>query len=989
MKKSYLLFMGFCLLVLTNAMAQTASIKGIVVGENSIPIPGVTVLVKGTTNGTSTDFDGKYTINANKDAILVFSFLGLETVEVAVENQDTINVTMKEDAAQLDEVVVIGYGTSAKKDVTGAIVSADLSNAAAAANTSIFQALQGTLPGLNIGAVSSAGAAPGFSIRGRTSLSAESGPLIVLDGIIYRGSLTALNINDVESIDVLKDASAAAVYGSRAASGVIIIKTKSGSSEKPLFNLNTYTGFQRAANLLDMMDSDEYIVKLQDYFEALGFDIDRNDPTQVLNPLEIESLNEGSEVDWNKELYRSAPITNYELSVSGKTNKTNYFLSGSFTNQEGIIRGDDFERTTLRANFSNNINKWLEIGLNSTYSYRDYSGQPVYDYPGVVASPLSQIYKEGDSGELNLFPYNDQLVRNPLTGRLSEDQDIREDVFGAFYADIKLPIKGLSFRFDYSVGINKRRTARFYGLDTKEGQDDNGSGSKTHFTSKDWLMNNILTYSRTFNDLHKVGATIVYTRDGSDTEQSTLNAKNFANLSLGYNSLELGEIQEVNSGAVDDSSEGFMARATYGYNGKYLLAATFRRDGFSGFAKNFKYANFYSGSLAWVVSEEGFLKDVSWLNRLKLRLSYGENGNQGLGSYSSLALIGTSQYVFGNGGATAVGLSTSSIPNDNLKWETTKSTNFGVNFDIFNNRVSGDIDVYTAKTNDLLVQRTLASYTGYGSVWTNLGKIQNKGVEVLINSENISSENFSWNTSLTFSINRNKIKSLYGEDSDGDGIEDDDVSRGWFIGESLGAIYGYQTNGIYQEGDDIPSGYRPGWFRILDTDGVDGISEDDRSIYANSNPNYRFGIKNELTYKNLSLSFFINSIQGGDGWYLGDNRALNPNTFFPGRANNVRLNYWTPNNPSNTVPAINYSPPRGHRFDQDRSFVRLQDVTLAYDLSNASVIKKINLNGLRFYVSGRNLATWTDWTGYDPELGTTLFGRPLAQSIILGANISF
>lgn len=969
--------------------SQETEIRGTVKDRDGQPLPGASVVEKGTNNGTQSDFDGNFSIEvADSNAILVVSYIGFASKEIPVNGQSSLNVTLDESAAGLDEVVVVGYGTTTKRDLTGAVSSINLEDANIAPNTTVLQAIQGRLPGINVGAVQRAGQSPSISIRGQNSLSASNSPLIVVDGIIYSGSLTDFSANEIEKIDFLKDASAAAVYGSRSANGVVLITTKSGklNNGKPRITINSYGGIQQAGNLLDVKNGPEYIQKILDYRIAAGLEANPADIENYLNELEIENYQNGNEIDWYDQLFRAATMTNYELGISGATDKTKYYFSGTFTDQEGLAKNDDFQRMTLRARFSNDITDWLNVGLNMAFTNKDYSGQPVSTGNAVLLSPYSTIFQKDNPMEYELFPQTDQLMANPFLSALRDHKDISQTLFGVFNVKIDLPIDGLTYGFDYSRTLTNSRSSEFDNV-TNGGRNLNGSARKSYAIQNSWLMNNTLDYSSTFNDVHRVGATVVYTRDLSKYDGSNLYATNFAIPILGYNAVELGENQTVNSSANDNSSEGFMSRLTYAYDNKYLFTGTYRRDGFSGFATNNKFADFYSASFGWVMSEARFF-DVDWVDFLKLRLSYGENGNQGLGSYSSLARVGTNFYVFGD--RSAVTLATNTIPNPNLKWETTKSFNFALDFDLFNNRLDGVIDLYNSKTNDLLVQRSLAGFTGFEDVWTNLGEIQNKGIEVSINSTNIKTGDFVWESGITFSMNRNKIISLYGEDADGDGIEDDDIDAGWFLGESIGAIYGYKPGDIYQtDNTDIPTGFQPGDFEIIDTDGEDGITPEDRIVYGNSNPNYRWGLSNTFTYKNLSLFVFINSIQGGNNWYLGDNNTLNPNAFFPGRINMVDIPYWTPENQSNTYPRINYDPTFDHRFDQDRSFVRLQDITIAYDFSKLAAVKKFGFTNLRVYASGKNLATWTKWQGYDPELGSTLNGLPIAKTYVLGLQLEF
>ncbi|MFC4222064.1 SusC/RagA family TonB-linked outer membrane protein, partial [Flagellimonas marina] len=898
-------------------------------------------------------------------------------------------VRLKESSSQLDEVVVVGYGTSTKRDLTGAVASINLEDANIAPNTNVLQAIQGRVPGINIGAVSAAGQAPSLSIRGQNSLSASNDPLLVVDGIIYPGSLNDFSAADIDKVDFLKDASAAAVYGSRAANGVVLITTKIGKGEagKPNITFNTYGGVQEAGNLLDLMNGTQYTQKVIDWGQATGQSIDESNVADFLQDNEIDNFNNGREVDWYDQLLSTAAIQNYELGISGTTGKTNYYMSGTFTNQEGVRKGDDFQRTTVRVNLSNDITDWLTIGINSAYTHSDFSGQTVAFGNSVLSSPYATIFQVDNPDEYETFPQTDQLLANPFLPLLNDDVDKSDNLFAVFNVGLNLPIDGLTYKFNYSRNLLFDRESRFQSRD-RAGLENNGIATKFNSLTDSWLINNILDYSTTINKVHRVGATMVYTRDFQEYEETEVESIGFDAKILGFNAVELGEVQTAASGANDQSNEGFMTRVNYAYDNKYLFTGTFRRDGFSGFAVNKKFANFFSASLGWVISEESFMSDLDWLSFLKLRLSYGENGNQGLGSYGSLAQVANSQYVFGDGSGTFSGQFVSTIANPNLEWETTRSTNLGVNFNLFKGRFSGDLDFYVSTTDNLIVNRSLSAYTGFTSTLTNLGEIQNKGVELYLNSVNIEKEDFIWETGFTFSLNRNEIVSLYGEDVDGDGIEDDDINEGWFIGESIDAIFDLQLDGVYQIGDtDIPNRYREGDFRIIDANEDGEISADDRVIVGNELPNYRFGITNSLKYKDFTLTAFINSVQGGNGWYMADNRALNPNTFFPGRANMVNIPYWTPDNPTNEFPRIDYRPRNQHLFLQDRSFVRLQDVTISYDFSNYSFVNNLKIEKLRVYASGKNLATWTNWTGYDPELGTTLSGTPIIRSYILGVEI--
>jgi TonB-linked SusC/RagA family outer membrane protein len=978
------------------AVGQQKAVSGKVTDSSGASLPGVTVVVKGTTSGTITGVDGSYSFaNIPSDAVLQFSFVGMKTQETTVSGKSTINIVMQEETVGIEEVVAIGYGTVKKSDLTGAVASIKPENANFSANTSVMQAIQGSVPGLNIGATTKAGEDPSLLIRGQNSLSAGQTPLIVLDGVIFSGSISTINPGDIEQIDVLKDASSAAVYGSRSANGVIIITTKKGTTEKPTFNFNAYTGVQQVSHKIQMAGGEKYIQKILDYREAIGLEHDPANIEKYLQTLEVENYRNNTTIDWFDLVTRTAPISQYELSVSGKTKRTNYFLSGAYTKQQGIIIGDDFKRTTVRANFSNDITDWLTIGMNAMYSFRDFSGASLlfsgsYFLAATYGSPYATLYANKETGELNFYPQTDQIIINPLLNRNIIDEETNDDFVGTFYTDIKIPgIKGLKLHVDYTSKLWFYKHNYFQGSNTDEGSKaPNGIATKVDSENRVWSINNILSYTRQFND-HAIDATLLFTREGSESWSTTNTSKNFPTQVLTWNAMELGAVKNVDTSASDSHNEGFMARLNYSFKSKYLLTATFRRDGFSGFAVGNKYANFPSASLGWVISQENFAKPVIWLNYLKLRLSYGINGNQALGSYGSLARLSTLNYVFGS--QTAVGFTPSAMANNALKWEKQTSLNLGLNFAVLDNRVSGEIDVYKGATTDLLVTRSLPTTTGYSSVWTNLGRLENKGIELSINSRNISTRDFQWETKFSFSLNRNKIAELYGNDNDGDGKEDDDLSNSWFIGKSYGAIYDYTANGIYQLDDEIPTGWKAGTFRVKEMDGVEGITPDDRSIVGYSLPNYRFGIYNELKYNGLSLSFMINSIQGGgkNNYYvMGNNEAYIAT--LPNQLNiPADMDYWTPTNPSNKYPRLDYSAKYTPHIYEDRSFVRLQDVTIAYDFKK-SILSQWGVNFLKVYLSGKNLYTWTKFTGWDPETGTKIMsGYPLSRSFVAGLNINF
>jgi TonB-linked SusC/RagA family outer membrane protein len=995
---------------------QQRTISGKVTDKTGIGLPGVSVVIKGTTTGTITDANGNYSLsNIPPNAIVLFSFVGMKPQQVKIEGQSVINIVLQEDSINIDEVVAVGYGTMRKDDLTGSVSSINMDGKEKAANVNLTQALQGYIPGVNAGASRKAGEEGSLSIRGRTSLSASDNPLIVLDGIIYNGSISDIDVNDVEKIDILKDASAAAVYGSRSANGVVLITTKKGKSEKPIFNFNMYYGFQDIANTkrTDVMNGDEYAIRMVDYYYQQSlYTWYKTNPTDATNrPVrpdvtdrelvakslrsaeEQENYLAGREIDWVDEVTRTAPIQNYNLSVSGKTDRTNYFLSASYTDQTGVMINDQFTRSTLRANFENKITNWFTLGFNTSYSHLDYSGlseeylEDGTNYAGMylalVASPLANMYDA--SGKYPTVLTNETYMRHPLGNNLVDDEQLGDNLFTVLSAKVDIPkIKGLRYEINYSNTFNVGKHSKFYPATTFEGSSNKGLAIKQHSDERNWLVNNIVSYNRELNK-HKIGATLLYSRESRNGSSSNLNSNTFGNPVLGYNAMQLGENKSLSSGAWEENTISYMARATYGFDNKYLLTATFRRDGFSGFGANNKYTDFPSVSVGWVVSEESFLKNAKWLDLLKFRLSHGTNGNQGIGRYSSLARMGSNSYTF-NGG-TAIAIYPTTLGNADLGWETTASTNLGMDFKIFDHRISAEVDVYNAETSDVLVNRSIPTTSGYSSVWTNIGGINNKGLEVGLTTVNVKHSSFKWESRFQFSINRDKITKLYG------GENDKDLGNSWFVGKPISSIYNYYVDGVWQEEDlfnkKILANYYPGQYKLRDLNG-DGVisASNDRDVIGYGTPNYRFSVNNSFSLKGFVLSVFINSIQGGDNYYLGN---AYDNVVAGGTDQAYRINrpavrpYWRPDNAVNNAPGMFYSPTVGHGVYESKSFIRLQDVSLSYNF-NKNRLNNLGVNDLQIYLSGKNLYTWTKWSGWDPEISGN---APMMRSVIAGVKLSF
>lgn len=971
---------------INNTKLQTR-VSGTISDINGQPLPGANIIEKGTTNGTQTDFDGKFAITiSDQSTTLVVSYIGFVTKEIQITDQTIINVTLLEDAAQLNEVVVVGYGTAKKTDLTGAIASVNIEDTRLQPNANASQILRGTTAGVQVSDNGRPGQTGDIRIRGTNSISASNSPLLVLDGIIYNGgSLSDINPGDIESISILKDASSTAVYGSLAANGVIEVTTKKGKTDKPKITFNTYTGFSDFAHIPEYLSAEQYLAARLDGEAADG-------GTLPFTTIEEDNIRAGISIDPFEVIKQSAPLSNYEINVSGRTENVNYFLSGSYLDVKSPVKGDNFSRISSRLNLSVKATDWLKLGINTGYTSNDDSGVRV-DLPAATyLSPYASLYLE-DGISPRQLPMGIGLVNSPIIGyELNDRLSVYNTLFTNVYLEANI-LLGLSYKLN--TGYTKSENKLFTYVPTYEPLNRLGSGYKRHSETQNLTLENIFNYKKTFNGVHNLGVTLLYGIYEFENQISELSSNNIFNDALGYNSLELGENYTANTGARENKQTSSMARLSYNYSGKYFIDLSVRRDGYSAFGQGNKYGNFPAAGLSWNVSDEEFLKNANFIDFLKLRTSWGRNGNRGVSEYSSLSNTNTTNYVFGDGSAPYVGVFTTSFANPNLGWETTESLNFGIDFKLFNNRISSNINYYISNTEDLLLSQRIPNTNGFDSFLTNIGETENKGLEIDLQTRNIDTGNFSWNTSIAFSLNRNKIVKLAGRDLDEDGVEDDDIASGWFIGEPLGSIYDYVFDGIYQDGDNFdlnPNG-EPGDIRFKDISGPDGIPDgiigpDDRRVIGSSQPDFQIGLTNIFRYKSFSLSSTFYTSQGGKS----PNSTLNPGTNFYDQANFVNVPYWTPDNPINTAARINYRNPLGYQFAQDRSFVRLQDISLSYDLPS-EVLGKIGLAGLQIYASGKNLVTWTDWEGWDPEFGagerSPGNNGPLLKTYTFGINFSF
>ena len=1001
--------------------AVQQQLSGTVTDTEGIPLPGASILEKGTTNGTQTDFDGNFSLGvSDENTVLEISYIGFIKKEVALDGQTELTVVLQEDTAKLEEVIVIGYGTATKSDLTGSVSRADLATATETSNVSIVQALQGSIAGLNVGAVTNAGQNPSLSVRGQSTLSSDGGdnaPLIVLDGIIYRGSLIDINPDDIASIDILKDVSSAAIYGSQASNGVIVVTSKTGSaiSGKPTFSYSTSYTVQTPSNRFEPMNAAEYEQFYPDIFwdrgGRLAPDFLQVDPSYVWqNNFKTNEIAEGFaaglDTPWNELLTGDGSVQTHNLSVSGKSDAASYFISGGFTDQEAYIKNDTYKRYNFRVNLDAKITDWLNIGTQTFFTVSDYSGQSANYDPtprdggaGQHAYYYLQPWAPIRDGEGELIPNPEGSWLNPFLALEVQDSDVRLNLSSVLYANINLPIDGLSYRANYANNYRTRDWANF----DSSAASFQGAAFKEHSSTWDWTFDNILTYRKTIAENHNINATLVYGVEKRAFNSTLATARNFAVDILGYNSLEAGDptLNGAFSGKEEESSLYQMGRLLYNYKNKYFFTGTVRRDGFSGFGINDKTAIFPSAAVGWIITQEPFADSSSWLNYLKLRASYGQSGRRGLGRYDTQSQVTAEpSVVFGDGGPTFLGLETISLANPALGWETTTGTNYAIDFGLFNSRVSGTMEYYSNKTENILFAIALPEITGFEEINSNIAQVSNYGIEATLSSTIVDKGPWRWDASFNFSKVRNKVESILGADNDNDGVEDDLIGNGLFIGEPQNVLYDYEITGMWQLADEangsIWEGFLPGTYKLNDLNGDGMISSlADRKILGYSDPSYRFGISNTISYKNLSMSVFVNSIQGGKEYYWGDDAPHSTGNW--NKADQLSYSnipkggwdYWMPENPNARYRRLDNAGQFEAKPYSQRSFVRLQDVSLAYTFSN-ELTQKFGLSNLKLFLSGKNVATWTDWNGSDPETGVGFRpDNPLLRSYTMGLNVKF
>lgn len=999
-----------------SANRPVRTITGTVTDEFGDPVIGANVVEKGTTNGMVTDLDGRFSLSISGNTVLQISYIGYLNQEISIRDQTNVEIQLAENLQVLDEVIVIGYGTAKRKDFTGSVSSVKLENSPVAltSNLNALESLKGNVTGLDIGYTNSAGGTPSMQIRGQNSISGSNDPLVVVDGVIFMGSMNDINPNDIASYDVLKDATSAAAYGSRSANGVIIITTKKGKTGKPIIHFNAKGSMQSWHRKPELMNGQQWLDAVS---AANGYS-----DYSFLVPQEELNRKAGNEIRWLDEIERTGWMQDYQAAISGAADRVNYYLSASYTESEGVIKGDDYNRVAVLGKVNTNVTSWLEIGLDAAYTQSDYSGVSANIWSATILSPYGMMYRP--NGMLEAIPDGVRGRGNPLWGIYDESKrenlDLRDNLRANAYAVVKCPwISGLSYRFNYSGTMNYRKAGNFthesnsvpagpydddsrYSVATQNSYLSGANGNLSNEKTTSYVIDNILNYNQVFGK-HSIDLTAVATRDYKKYEYQNMTGSNFAangNTVLGLNGLHYATTQKIALNNWKQTNIGYFGRASYSFADTYYLTASYRRDGSSVFGANNKWGDFGAIGGAWRITNESFMQKISYLNDMKLKLSWGKNGNQGLSQYATLSRVSNGQsggiyYTFDNSGKPSYGINQSTIGNADLGWETTEAWNMGFESNWLNSRLFIDLDVYFSKTYDQIFTRTIPVMTGFGSMLSSMGEVRNKGVEATVRTVNIQNKEITWSTGVTFWLNRNKLVHLYGEDLDGDGKEDDDIGNGLFIGKSIHSIFGYKQDGIVQTSDVEymkANGVAAGTPKYVNMNDDDVIDSKDRSIIGSTDPNFKLNLSNTVQYKNWEFYVMIAGVFGGNGYY----QAQNKNAFITSgdrnwfASNGLYVPYWTEANPTNKYPAATFTGDGYFLGLQSRAYVRLQDVTLSYTF-NQPWVKKAGINNFKMFITGKNLATLTGWDGGDPESGSTALSGtyPVMTSFSLGLNLSF
>ena len=977
----------------TSIQQQGEVLTGMVTDEEGTPLPGVNITIKGTTRGVITDVDGNYSMEVDEEGVvLVFSFVGYQKKEITYEGQDTIDVILEKKMEKLEEVVVIGYGSSSRKLLTSSVASVQAEDLENSISSGIESALQGRTSGVNINQNSGTpGAAATINIRGISSISAGTQPLYVVDGIpINSGNysqismegqdisaLSNINPNNIKSISILKDASAAAIYGARAGNGVVLIETKTGTQGKTEFNFQSYYGLQQVYKKLDVLNAQEwkdYIVN----FEGVSQDFGGLHPN-----LQKEWFDQGIDTPWLDEVFRQAPVQNYELSASGAKDKTRFYISGRYFKQKGVVLGTDYDKFNGRINVDYDVSDRFSLGgkITTTYSVNDRvrGDQSVNGpLPNAVSAPP-------------VAPVKDSLGNYPLAGWWDNPVAIGREVVNTaesfhtisnIYGEYNI-LKGLNLKNQWGFDYYNLQERRFEPSFVKSAKESNGYGADGSSNVFKITQQTTLNYIRSIGKNHSINLLLGYSFEKWSEKYLFMSGTQFPNNQLRYlESAAVIDQESTQSEYFESGLTSFFGRIKYNYDNKYLLTLTVRRDGSSNFGENNRFAYLPSASFAWRVTEENFMSALPILSELKIKASYGLTGNDDIGAFGSLNLYSAGYNYYGRSG-----IIPTQIPNPDLKWETTANYNAGVDLGLFDNRVLLTADFYYNHTTDLLLARPVPPTSGFTSMDANVGELENKGLELELTTDNLTG-GLKWSSSVNISFNRNKVLALY---NDQPLTPSNRGNNAVLVGEPIGVFYMYESQGVDPSTGNL-------LLEDLNQDGT--ISDADRQVVGSPHPDFTGGFTNNLSYGNFSLNFFFqftygNKIFNGVRQYAENMTIINDNQLVTVK------DRWKMPGDETYVPCLNgrYNNEITSHYIEDGSYLRLKNLTLAYNLPIEKISKQSFINSLRIYVRGQNLLTWTPYSGMDPEVnyagvsnitrGVDFFTYPQVRTLSLGLNMKF
>lgn len=1009
-------------IALPAAAQQKTLLSGIVTSEKGEALAGVTITV------TSAGSKEKHSLTTNEKGVftatglrvggkydLIFSSVGYEDYllkhfEIKPNVNNSVIVRMRQTTSDLNQVVVIGYGSLLKKDITGSIGSVRSDKISEIAVTNVTQALQGRVAGVMVQAQTWK---PGFTsqvrIRGNRSINASNEPLYVLDGVPTVDAIDQLNPNDIESIDVLKDASATAIYGNRGANGVIIITTKKGVQGKTSLEYNGYEGLLKNRPLPELMNAAEFVEYSREaqrnslggttYDPTPNKDLDFKNDQLVATPYMYKNMENAwaggtwdpsklKSTDWLAFGLRTGSVRDHQLTVKGGTDKTRFLLSGDYYNNPGVVRDQDYSRYSLRINAETNVTKGIKLGTVTVYSHslQDAGWSDVFDGYGLKSfNPIASPYN--DDGTLALFPTNNTRTPNPVTNFGHTKRVVKQDRFlGNVFADVSF-LNGFNFRSNLGLDYRTQQNLNFDAANTASaGGQAPSSAVNSGLHRSMYTLENVLSYRKTINHEHSFYATLLQSIQGETEDTSIIAVSNLPyDQQLYYNVGSALTINGIRSNYSHWTLASFMGRFNYAFKDKYLATVSARYDGSSRLAEGHKWVLFPSVALAWRIKSEPFMDRVGFVSDLKLRAGWGRTGNSAIDPYKTEGALSIVQYVFGE--SPALGFSPMDMLNPALTWETTGQYNAGIDFGLFGGRLSGAVDVYSQNTYDLLLKRQLPSVSGFTSILSNVGKTNNRGVEVSLSTVNMTRKDFEWRTDWIFAVNRQRIVELYNG-------KHDDVGAQWFIGKPVQVFYDVATSGIWQNTDgDLKemakynangSTFKPGDIRPLDLNHDYKIDASDRYIIGQADPKWTASLGNNFRWKNFDASFFMYAMVGQTVKHDLDMR-------FDGRYNQPKLDYWTPNNPATKYPrpllgtaGLNYI---GQLDYYSGSFLRMKNISAGYSLSRG-LLQKMSLQKFRIYASVQNPFVITKFPGTDPE-GATGFNEPSVTTYLVGANIIF